>query len=243
MKTIRVVLISLLLPAVAIAQGSQITQDVDVKLSKIGFADISVSSKLNAREWQHWMAMYGNSQHVLKRDLKHNYSTIHMENFSMQRDDADREYTVSFSAHGASTYLGDNRWEFDLEEDARVTELADGRFQLQVSESQPGGGVHNMVTTIELPSEVQSATVGTGELGQDVIRYVLPTEPSGGAGLLWPGAATAGAGLILLLLGFMRKDKPEPVTINIEPQPQIQPPVEGEALVAESVPATENVKQ
>ncbi len=233
MKYTKILILALLLPTAIFAQGSQITQDISVKLNSVGYADISFSAKLNAREWQGWMSMYGNAQHVLKRDLKHDYSTIHMENFAMNRNDADREYTVEFSAHGASTYLGDNRWEFDIESDARVTELADGRYQLTHSESQQGGGVFNQIWNIELPADATSAEVGTGELGQDVIRYELPTEPSGGAGLLWPGAGTAGVGLAMLLIGFTRKSKSDPVTINVEPQPQIQPPAEGEAVVVE----------
>ncbi len=70
MRKILLTLIASLLSTQAIA----LTQEGTFKIDAVGHAEIAIKQSLNAQQWQQWMGVYGNSQHVLKRDLKNEFS-------------------------------------------------------------------------------------------------------------------------------------------------------------------------
>ncbi len=181
-----------------------LTQEGTFKIDDVGFAEISFKQTLNAQQWQQWMGVYGNSQHVLKRDLKNEFSTYHMGDFNMTRQDSNREFEVSFTAHGAAVYRGNDRWEVELEDGVRARKLSETQWLIQMTQSN-GGEIVQQDFTFELPAGVVNSEKATGEFGDDVIRYVLPTESAGVGGSLYGGGATAAIGLLLLGFGFTRK--------------------------------------
>lgn len=214
-------------------QALALTQEGTFKIDEVGHAEITIRQTLNAQQWQQWMGVYGNSQHVLKRDLKNEFSIYHMADFNMSRRDSDREFEVSFSAHGAAVYRGNDRWEVEIEDGVRARKLGESQWLIQMTQAE-GGEILEQDFTFELPAGVTSSEKAVGEFGDEVIRYVLPTERVGAAGIsLYGGGATAVAGIVLLVLGFTRKE-PELVTIESEPVKEIAK----EAPEAE-VPASE----
>lgn len=190
-----------------LSQGVQtITQDGTIKIDEVGHAKISFKTQLNAMQWQNWMQIYGNAQHVLKRDMQHEFSTYHVTDFSVDRNDSDRNFTLEMAADGAGVYRGGDRWEVELEE-GRATKLTERQWLVQMTQNE-GGALLQQNVTIELPEGVQSSAQATGEFGEDVIRYVLATESGGGFALI-PGIALTVIGLILLTLGLLgRKSAP-----------------------------------
>ncbi len=214
----------------ALSQVEAINQEGTFTLDEVGHADISIKTRLNAQQWQQWMGVYGNSQHVLKRDMKNSFSQFHVDRFSMDRADSDREYSVKFSAHGAAVYRGNDRWEMDLDEGIRARKLNEQQWLIQMTQSE-GGELIQQDFTINLPDGVQSSEQAVGEFGQDVVRYVLPTEGGASGGtMLWSGSGSAILGGIFLALGLRRRPVKTVVastTSQIEAKPE---PIEGERV-------------
>lgn len=212
--------VPLLIGSLLATDVSALTQEGVFKIDEVGHADISIKQTLNAQQWQQWMGVYGNSQSVMKRDLKSDFAAYHMDDFAMTRKDSDREFEVTFSAHGAATYHGNDRWEVDLEDGVRARKLSESQWLIQMNQSE-GGELIEQDFTFELPPGVTSSEKAVSELGDDVIRYVLPTEPAVSGGMsLYGGGATAALGLALLGFGFTRKET-KPVTVVAEPVREI----------------------
>lgn len=200
-------LCALLFPLLTNAQVQAINQEGEFVVDAVGHAEISIKTSLDAQQWQGWMQVYGNAQHVMKRDMKNSFSSYYLDGFSMARNDSDREFTINMSAHGAAVYRGNDRWEMDLDEGVRARKLNERQWLVQMTQNE-GGQLIQQDFTINLPETVQSSELATGELGQEVIRYVSPvaTAGSGGGTMLYAGGGVAGLGLLLLVGGLMRRE-------------------------------------
>lgn len=227
----------LMISSLLATNASALTQEGVFKIDDVGHADITIKQTLNAQQWQQWMGIYGNSQSVMKRDLKSEFSVYHMDDFAVSRNDSDRQFEFSFSAHGAASYRGNDRWEVDLEDGVRARKLSESQWLIQMNQTD-GGELIEQDFTYELPAGVVTSEKAVSELGDDVIRYVLPTEPAAtGAVSLYGGGATAALGLLLLGFGFTRKDV-QSVTVVAEPVREISADAEVidvEAGVSEAV--------
>ncbi|MEM8981411.1 MAG: hypothetical protein AAGC71_00195 [Pseudomonadota bacterium] len=203
---------------VATAQVDAIMQEGEFTIDNVGRADITITTALNAQEWQGWMQIYGNAQHVMKRDMENSFSTYYVDDFSMDRKDSDREFTISMSAHGAAVYRGNDRWDMDLEKGIRARQLNDKQWLVQMTQDE-GGALIQQDFTINLPAATVSSELATGELGQEVIRYVMPVDEGGGSStMLYAGGGLGAVGLLLLAVGLTRRDGPQVVTVQAPQQ-------------------------
>ncbi len=219
-------------------QAFALTQEGTFKIDEVGHAEITIKQTLNAQQWQQWMGVYGSSQHVLKRDLKNEFSIYHMADFNMSRRDSDREFEVSFTAHGAAVYRGNDRWEVEIEEGVRARKLGESQWLIQMTQTD-GGEILEQDFTFELPAGVTSSEKAVGEFGDEVIRYVLPTERAAAGLSLYGGGATLVGGILLLILGFTRKD-PQLVTIKPEPVREIAKEAPEAAVPASEIEVIEH---
>ncbi|MEL7538228.1 MAG: hypothetical protein AAFM91_14370 [Pseudomonadota bacterium] len=203
----------------SLAQVDAIMQEGDFVVDKLGTAEISIKTTLNAQQWQGWMQVYGNAQHVLKRDMKHSFAAYHVDGFSMDRNDSDREFTINMNAHGTAVYRGNNRWEMDLDKGVRARKLNEQQWLVQMTQDD-GGQLLQQDFTINLPPEVESSDLAVGELGQELIRYTLPVEAAaaGGGTMLYAGGGLGVFGLILLAVGLTRREQAAVQTVGAPAQ-------------------------
>ncbi|MEM1261007.1 MAG: hypothetical protein AAGH76_01290 [Pseudomonadota bacterium] len=200
--------------SVATAQVDAIMQEGEFTIDNVGRADITITTSLNAQEWQGWMQIYGNAQHVMKRDMENSFSTYYVDDFAMDRKDSDREFTISMSAHGAAVYRGNDRWDMDLDKGIRARQLNDKQWLVQMTQDE-GGALIQQDFTINLPEATVSSELATGELGQEVIRYVMPVEEGGGGStMLYAGGGLGALGLLLLAVGLTRRNGPAVITVQ-----------------------------
>ncbi|MEM7281550.1 MAG: hypothetical protein AAF438_07970 [Pseudomonadota bacterium] len=201
-----VVVIALMVGGMVQAQNVQtINQEGKIVVDRVGRADMSFKTEMNASNWQNWMQTYGNAQHVLKRDMKSEFSIYHVNDFAITKNEADRNFTMSFAADGAGVYRGNDTWEMEIEE-GRVTKLNEKQWLLQMTQTDTGVLIQQNFT-IELPEEVSSSIQAKGELGEDVIRYVIPGS-AGSSMPIWYGALLTLLGLSVLVAGFLKKEPP-----------------------------------
>ena len=191
-NTIRntLVFVGLVLAGPAHAQDIQtINQEGTIKVDAVGHAAMSFKTEMSAMQWQNWMQSYGNAQHVLKRDMKSEFAMYHVDDFAISKNEADRNFTMSFAADGAGVYRGNDTWEMELDE-GRATKLNEKQWLLQMTQTD-GGVLVQQNFTIDLPEGVTSSSQAKGEFGEDVIRYVLPGTTGGGMPIWYGGLLSA----------------------------------------------------
>lgn len=191
----------------ASAQATQtISQEGKMAIDAVGHGNLELTTTLNGQQWQGWMAMYGGSQHVLKRDMQNMFSAYHLDGFKLDKQESDRKFTVTIEAEGAAIFRGDDYWEFELEKGMRANKLNDRQWLL-TSTDQEDGVMLSQNLMLELPEKVTESEQTKSEFGEDVIRYQLPRK--GGSSLaLYAGGGLSLAGLALLGLGFTRPSVP-----------------------------------
>lgn len=204
---IAAVLITTASPLLAVAQH----QIIDMRLDPVGDADISITMKFDAGAWQMWKQTIGENPSVMKREIERMFSTITLDGFTMDRNDLEREVTVQLHAIGLARYLGNGRWEADVETDdspgASVSrrKISDTTYLTTATMSDPGSGaVMRQEITLNIPEGAGSLTEAHSETGTDLLRYELtPATASGGnrVPLFAAGGGCAALGLVLILLG------------------------------------------
>ena len=187
-------------------------QAIDMRLDNVGDADISMKLKFDAQAWQMWKSSVGENPSVMKREINRQFSTITLEDFSMDRNDLEREVTVNFHAVGLARYLGDGRWEADVETDdndpstsVSRRKVSDTAYLTTATVSEPGMGVvMQQEITVFTPEGASALKEATSETGSDLIRYQLAPDEAGNPtkmGYFAAGGVCSLAGVILLVSG------------------------------------------
>ena len=215
--TITVLTFSLVLAKPLLA-GPQ-HQVIDMQLTPLGDADMTIKIKFDAQAWQTWKQTIGENPSVMKRELERMFSSVVLSDFKFERNDLEREATLRVHAVGLARYRGNGEWETDLDDEAvegatiSKRKINDTTFLVTNTQSVPGAGVvMQQEITLSLPEGASGLMEGTSELGSGVLRYNL--EPATGQTAMPWILSIVGVGCLLASIvsfsfaAFSRKSKP-----------------------------------
>jgi hypothetical protein len=169
----------LLLPGAApMAAGQEtpiVQQDIEVIIDRLGNADLSARFTLPAAQWRMWKESYGENESLLKRDFQHQYSTVVLKDFRLERDDMNRTATLRMKGEADAEYRGDGVWEVELEKGLRGTRVSDTEWHFTRTAAE-AGAVLQQNLVLRLPAGARNTAESTSELGVPILKYELRPE-------------------------------------------------------------------
>ncbi len=192
-------------------QGNEsLKQNMHFRIDSLGNADISVSAKLTAAQWQQWESTYGGKNiSLFKRDLTRSMNQFLLSEFDYKADEMERTFNVSFKAKGVARYLGNNEWLAEMGmKNPDFSKLDDNSYLVTTSYSE-GGMLIQQNSTIKFPKKAVNIKEDKDEFGMATFTYELkPVQGQSPFFLI--------LGLLFLVLGgayaLYLKLKPTPVT-------------------------------
>lgn len=174
-----------------VVQG--LKQIFDITMDDLGNANIEVSMKLNASQWDMYKRNIGNNTSILKRLMEKALPKYYLSDFNYTEDQMDRSYKMKFKVLGLCTTNRNGQWESQLEsKNPDVTKLSDKEF-VMTQDIMSGGMLVQQTQKIHLPSDVSGAKIEKDSFGKAIMTY------STGTGLL-PKVITI-TGILLVLAG------------------------------------------
>lgn len=193
---------ALLLTGLLRAQGMQ--QKIDMVIDGLGNAAISISMTLPAQQWQMWNQYFGNNPSALKRDIERSMPAYFLEDFKLEKNDMERNFTVSLKALGICKVDKKGRWILDSgEKNPQITELTGHKYMMVQSPKELGGAVQQ-TTMITFPEQASDIKMDKDALGRTVFRFDMEGPGGGGGMLFWIGIGLMVLGIGWLVLTILR---------------------------------------
>ena len=161
---------------------------------------------LSASRWATWRQEYGDHPDVLWRDLKQKFAKAALDKFDLQRNDVDRTATADIEARALTTVRGDGTRGIDMLKDFRLVSNTPLEWVFEAtSQASPDAPILAQTFRIILPPQAINARIDSPGTAYQQLVYQMP-ESSGSNGLLlWAGILAMGAGIVLGILGFVRR--------------------------------------
>ena len=174
-----------------VVQG--LKQTFDITMDDLGNAEVQVSMKLNASQWDAFKRNIGNNTSVLKRGMVEALPKYYLTDFNYSEEQMDRTYKMKFKVLGLCTTNKNGKWEAELEsKNPDITKLSDREF-VMTQDMMSDGMLIQQTQKLHLPSGASGAKVEKDSFGKAVLTY------STGAGLL-PTIINI-TGLLLIVAG------------------------------------------
>jgi hypothetical protein len=168
-------------------------QKLDFTIDDIGNANIEVSMKLNAAQWEGFKRTMGNNTSIIKRELEKALPKFYLTDFSYSEDQMDRSYTVKMKALGMCMLNKKGSWEAKLDmKNPDITKLADREF-LMNQDMMSGGALIQQTLKIHLPSGASDSKVEKDSFGNAVLTY--------STGMGWGHKLVNYGGIVLIAAG------------------------------------------
>lgn len=201
MKAIKYILAGILLFCGLMAIGQQpMKQKIEMNINEQGNAEMLISMKMNAVQWQNWMASLGSNPALLKRQIERDMPAFFLDDFNLEKNEMERSFELSLKAYGVCKV--DKRGDWVLETDDKevdLTELGDRKF-MYVNSPPEFSGQLQQTTIIEFPEKATEIKVDEDAFGKTIFEFDMQEEK---AGFGIPGFAGIGLivlGLILMIL-------------------------------------------
>lgn len=195
MKKILIILFSLFnayaLPAQQQVEGMK--QVFDVTLDELGNANVEVSMKLNASQWDMFKKNLGTNTSILKREMEKALPKYYLSDFNYSEDAMERSYKMKFKVAGLAGLNGKDAWEAKLEsKNPDITKLSDKEFVMNATYMN-NGMLIQQTQKIHLPSGASGAKIEKDSFGKAVLTFST-------SGAIMPRVITY-AGILLVLVG------------------------------------------
>lgn len=152
-------------------------QTFDVTMDDLGNADVAVSMKLNASQWDGFKRNMGSNTSLLKRGMIDALPKYFLKDFNYSEEPMDRTYTMKFKVLGLAIAGKSGKWEAELEsKNPDITKLSDREF-VMTQNMMSDGMLIQQTQKLHLPSNASGAKVEKDSFGKAVLTY------STGAGL------------------------------------------------------------
>ncbi len=162
-------------------------------MDDLGNAEVAVSMKLNASQWDAFKRNYGNNTSILKRGMTDALPKYFLSDFKYSEEPMDRTYTMKFNVKGLSNVGKNGKWEAELEsKNPDITKLSDREF-VMTQDMMSDGMLIQQTQKLHLPSGASGAKVEKDSFGKAVLTY------STGTGLV-PTIINI-AGILLIIAG------------------------------------------
>ena len=194
--------------SLSIQSGAQeklpgLKQTIDLTIDDLGNADVTVSMKLNAQQWDGYKRGMGGNTASLKRTIEKSMPKYYLTNFKVEEDEMDRTFRLKFKALGLVNINKNEKWEAKLDtKDPDVTKLTERDF-LMTSNMYDGGLLIEQTQKIHLPEGAKDGKLEKDSFGKAILTY----STSGGFMARLPLIS----GIILVIAGlvlFFKKEKP-----------------------------------
>ncbi|MDP2423997.1 MAG: hypothetical protein U1C46_07295 [Bacteroidales bacterium] len=203
-KLIHTCFLILSVSAVMSQTREPIKQNLVFKIDSMGNANIEISSKLNAMQWQAWENAYGGKNiSRFKRDIERTLNSMFLYDFDYKENEMDRAWSLNFKAKGVARYLGNNKWVAEIGiKNPDFSKLSNNSY-LVTSTSDEDGILTQQNNTIFFPVKASNIQEDKDEFGLAIFNYNLKPVTNRSSliltiGLIFVGAAIALAGYILL---------------------------------------------
>jgi hypothetical protein len=189
------------LSGIASAQAQEspgLTQEITFTIDEQGDAQVEVTMKMNAAQWQNWQQVYGGGRvSVLKREMVRSLAPYFVENFGYEQDDINRTSRITMAARGVTEYQGDGVWRGEMDmKDPSITDVSDNVFLFTTS-TMEGGLLMQQNQRVVLPEDAHSIEHDEDAFGNAIFRYQRPaTEQAGLPWMLIVGLVLMGGGAV-----------------------------------------------
>ena len=194
MKT-NILLISLFLVQWGFAQQS--SQQIEMNIDPLGNADLKISMKMTAQQWQVWNSNFGSNPAALKRDMERSMPGYFLDDFKLEKEDMNRSFDLSVKAYGICKIDKRGQWSLEIDEkNTNLTELSESKFML-VSSPPEFGGTLQQTFMVNFPEEASGINVDTDAYGKQVFEFKMATPFTGINIFLWSGVLFVIGGSVL----------------------------------------------
>ena len=189
MKTLKKIILSVLLLSFISVFSQQAQQKIEMKIDAIGNTKIIVSMTMNAQQWQIWLSNLGNNPAALKREIERSMPAYFLDDFKLEKDDMNRSFSLSLNAYGVCEINKRGKWTIDTDQkNAQVTELTKSKYMLVSSPPELGGTVQQTYI-IEFPDEASDVKIDKDAYGKSIFKFEMENPNSSFHFLRWAGIA------------------------------------------------------
>jgi hypothetical protein len=152
-----------------IVQG--LKQIFDITMDDLGNADLEVSMKLNASQWDMFKRNIGSNTSIIKREMEKALPKYFLTDFNYSEDAMDRSYKVKFKALGICRLNNNGKWEAELgSKNPDITRLSDREFVMNM-DIMTNGMLIQQTQKIHLPSNAKGAKITKDSFGKAIMTY------------------------------------------------------------------------
>lgn len=207
MKTLRTISLLLLLAGISLSYAQQMNQKIEMQLDPMGNADLNISMKMNATNWQNWVQTLGNNPAALKRAIEREMPAYFLDDFKLEKNDMERSFQLSLKAYGVCKVDKKGKWILETDaKDIEITELTARKYMFVNSPAELGGQIQQ-TTMVEFPEAASQIEIDKDAFGKTVFEFDM--ENTGGSinWLRWAGIALLLGGLIWGVLQMVMTPK------------------------------------
>lgn len=169
-------------------------QLLELNIDELGNAEIAMTMKLNAMQWDNFKRTTGNNQASLKRLIERGMPSYFFSDFKYEEEPMERTYTFTMKAPAVMNLGKNGKWKGELDmKDPDITQINDREFRLDLNMLTDGGFVEQ-VQKIKLPKKAKNAKIENDSFGKAVLTYELKSKRK--------SPLAKYAGIILILSGF-----------------------------------------
>jgi hypothetical protein len=193
---------------VAQQDPTNLVQESNIKLDKLGNATIELTQKMNAAQWENFrQSALMNDVAIAKRNLERSMSTYLISDFKRDIDEMNRSVKMTVTITGYAQYDGDDNWEAKSDtKNPQVTKISDNVYMV-LGNTVLSGNLVQQITKIYFPDGSKDVQQTTDAFGNTIYTYKL----GGGLVSVMSWNNILGALLILSsIILFIRTQSPVP---------------------------------
>lgn len=168
-----------------------------LQISEVGDGIFTIHMKFNAQQWQNWQQRYGMNPALFRRDMIRTLSQYSVSDFKLDRNEMEREVTVTLHAHGVTRYRGNGLFEAEIPKVWRLVNQQGS--ELKFSHLEPmgnGGNIHHHIVANFPARATAVSSPQPGEAGMNHVTYRVPVATASSLPL-WSGIGLVGSGLVI----------------------------------------------
>ena len=167
------ILIVVLLASSSVLSAQQMNQKIEMTLDELGNADLKVSMKMNAANWQQWIQSLGNNPSALKREIEREMPAFFLDDFHLEKDEMERSFELSLKAYGICKVDKRGKWVLETDEkNIELTELSEQKYMYVNSPSEFGGQIQQ-TTFVTFPNSASDIEIDKDAFGQTVFQFKM----------------------------------------------------------------------
>ena len=187
--------------------GETINMENTMTVNPDGDGTMTVRFRLSASQWWTWKQQYGDHPDVLYRNMRQTFARYALDRFEVQKDDVQRQSTVTMSFRGATRVRTDGTRAIEIPKDCRLLSHTDREWLFEEVQNSNGSNPYTTVLTIthrlQLPAEARNAQFMQGGTLAAQLVYDMPVPALRNSGFFWAGLALMAAGLVLGAVTFL----------------------------------------